>query len=105
MRKRSVIAHGVPPMNAIALFPIPPSLTAANKCPLWNFANSNEKRYISDRLPPVLEEEEEAASVVTRGDALITPLTKVWFGKADYHKESMHWLKDMCTRAWKFSSS
>ncbi|CAM9206887.1 unnamed protein product [Ectocarpus sp. 13 AM-2016] len=34
-------------------------------------------RYISDRLPPVLEESEELSSVVERGDGAITPLTKL----------------------------
>ncbi|CAN0425217.1 unnamed protein product, partial [Hapterophycus canaliculatus] len=33
--------------------------------------------YISDRLPPVLEESEELTSVMERGEGAITPLTKL----------------------------
>ncbi|CAM9245303.1 unnamed protein product [Ectocarpus fasciculatus] len=40
-------------------------------------ADQMGKRYISDRLPPVLEESEELSSVVERGDGAITPLTKL----------------------------
>ncbi|CAN0028044.1 unnamed protein product [Ascophyllum nodosum] len=40
-------------------------------------ADQMGKRYISDRLPPVLEEVEEAASVVGRGNQPITPLTRL----------------------------
>ncbi|CAM9380088.1 unnamed protein product [Scytosiphon promiscuus] len=40
-------------------------------------ADQMGKRYISDRLPPVLEESEELSSVVERGEGAITPLTKL----------------------------
>ncbi|CAN0196904.1 unnamed protein product [Pylaiella littoralis] len=40
-------------------------------------ADQMGKRFISDRLPPVLEESEEASSVVEKGEGMITPLTKL----------------------------